>query len=67
MTIEELPRQRLFIRSDDVPALSAPTKTYPGKKRAAVIAPLDNLLWDLKLIETLFDFRYTWEVYKPAG
>jgi uncharacterized protein len=66
VTIEELPRQRLFIRSDDVPALSAPTKTYPGKKRAAVIAPLDNLLWDLKLIETLFDFRYTWEVYKPA-
>ena len=31
-----------------------------------MIAPLDNLLWDLKLIETLFDFRYTWEVYKPA-
>jgi uncharacterized protein YcaQ len=22
-------------------------------------------MWDLKLIEMLFAFRYTWEVYKP--
>ena len=66
VSIEELPRQRFYIRRDDLPALAAATKTYPGRQRAALIAPLDNLMWDLKLVETLFDFRYTWEVYKPA-
>ena len=33
--------------------------------RARVIAPLDNLMWDRKLIEALFGFRYSWEVYVP--
>jgi uncharacterized protein len=66
VTIEELPRQRLYIRRDDVPALAAAAKGYPGKQRAALIAPLDNLMWDLKLVEMLFGFRYAWEVYKPA-
>jgi uncharacterized protein YcaQ len=32
---------------------------------AALIAPLDNLLWDRKTINRLFDFSYMWEVYKP--
>ena len=35
-------------------------------KRAAIIAPLDNLLWDRELVEQLFDFKYRWEVYKPV-
>jgi uncharacterized protein len=66
VTIEELPRQRFYIRRDDVPALEAAAQRYHGKQRAAVIAPLDNLMWDLKLVEMLFGFRYAWEVYKPA-
>ncbi len=66
LTIEELPRQQFYIRRDDVPALETAAKTNPGKQRAALIAPLDNLMWDLKLVEMLFDFRYAWEVYKPA-
>ncbi|MDA3941243.1 MAG: winged helix DNA-binding domain-containing protein [Spirochaetia bacterium] len=33
---------------------------------AAVIAPLDNLIWDRKLISRLFNFDYKWEVYTPA-
>jgi len=37
------------------------------KKRAAILAPLDNLLWDRKLIKELFGFDYKWEVYKPAA
>ncbi|NWG10692.1 winged helix-turn-helix domain-containing protein [Candidatus Bathyarchaeota archaeon] len=28
------------------------------------IAPLDNLLWNRKMISDLFDFDYAWEVYK---
>ena len=27
------------------------------------IAPLDNIMWDRQMLETLFDFTYRWEVY----
>ncbi len=30
------------------------------------IAPLDNMIWERKLIQALFDFDYKWEVYTPA-
>lgn len=32
-----------------------------------VLAPLDNMLWDRRLIEALFDFSYTWEIYTPPA
>jgi uncharacterized protein YcaQ len=35
-------------------------------REAAFIAPLDNLLWDRKLVKDLFYFDYRWEVYKPV-
>lgn len=35
--------------------------------RAVFIAPLDNLIWDRKLVKSIFDFEYTWEVYVPAA
>ncbi len=35
-----------------------------GAPEASFIAPLDNLLWDRKVIKSLFQFEYTWEVYK---
>ncbi|MDF2841245.1 MAG: Winged helix DNA-binding domain protein, partial [Clostridia bacterium] len=39
----------------------------PAKARGAFLAPLDNMIWDRKLIKELFDFEYRWEVYKPAA
>ena len=35
--------------------------------RAAILAPLDNLLWDRRFIRRLFGFSYIWEVYKPVA
>ncbi len=32
---------------------------------ASVIAPLDTLMWDRKLISAIFNFDYKWEVYTP--
>lgn len=29
------------------------------------LAPLDNVLWDRKLVRALFGFDYSWEVYLP--
>jgi len=34
--------------------------------RTEFIAPLDNLIWDRKLIAALFNFQYKWEIYTPA-
>lgn len=34
---------------------------------ARFIAPLDNLIWDRKMTEWIFDFSYSWEVYTPAA
>ena len=34
-------------------------------KGIKILAPLDNLLWDRSMIERLFGFSYTWEVYVP--
>jgi uncharacterized protein YcaQ len=33
----------------------------------AFLAPLDNLMWDRRLLEELFDFYYRWEVYTPPS
>lgn len=38
----------------------------PLEPRAIFLAPLDSFLWDRKGVQQLFDFDYTWEVYKPA-
>ncbi len=32
-----------------------------------ILAPLDALLWDRRLVEILFAFDYVWEVYKPPA
>ena len=31
------------------------------------IAPLDNFIWDRGLIEEIFNFKYSWEVYTPVS
>src|SRR6056297_79113 len=52
-----------YISSENMEQLEASKK---DKSKASFIAPLDNLMWDRNLVSTLFDFEYTWEIYKPA-
>jgi len=35
--------------------------------RLRILAPLDPLLWDRRLVLQAFGFDYVWEVYKPAA
>ena len=35
-------------------------------ERMVFVAPLDQLVWDRKAVEHLFEFDYVWEVYKPV-
>lgn len=51
-----------YIPSENLPILDS---TAPVPNAARVIAPLDNLMWDRKLIKRIFDFDYAWEVYTP--
>jgi len=57
----------LYMRSQDHPLISVIKDHSPQQEEAAILAPLDNLLWDRRFIHKLFDFYYVWEVYKPAA
>lgn len=46
-------------------AASAPPQPA-SSTRLALLPPLDNMLWDRKLIRALFGFDYKWEIYTPA-
>jgi uncharacterized protein len=67
VSIKGLERREFYVRRDDLPALEAAAKAPRGRQGATLIAPLDNLMWDRNLIEMLFDFSYSWEVYLPAA
>ena len=60
-------RPAYFLRQEDAPRLhDIINGEDAGAPQAAFIAPLDNLLWDRKMTQELFDFEYVWEVYKPV-
>ncbi|MCL6457892.1 MAG: winged helix DNA-binding domain-containing protein [Gorillibacterium sp.] len=55
-----------YIRTEDEPLLEQTLTELQSHPSARILAPLDNMLWDRKLIQVLFDFEYRWEVYKPV-
>ncbi len=57
----------LYMRYNDKSYLENILQSDNASKRATIIAPLDNLLWDRRLVKELFDFDYRWEVYKPEN
>ena len=62
--VEEI-GEPLYCRREDAGLAAFVLENAPVKKRCEFIAPLDNLLWDRKLIEAVFDFSYKWEIYTP--
>jgi uncharacterized protein YcaQ len=57
---EPLLRQVLAVDGGDA------GRAEDGPKRLELLAPLDNLLWDRRLVRALFGFDYKWEIYTPA-
>ena len=62
--VEELPGDTFYLRKEDKKIVNRAKKDETAQE-AAFIAPLDNMLWDRKNLDRLFDFSYMWEVYKP--
>lgn len=60
-------KQPFYYRAEDADLMQAVLDgTADLKPRMAFIAPLDPLMWDKSLVEALWDFKYSWEIYTPA-
>ncbi|MBE5800680.1 MAG: winged helix-turn-helix domain-containing protein [Clostridiales bacterium] len=57
----------LYLLSAEMDALQKAASAFTGKKQARLLAPLDCLMWDRRLIEAVFGFSYKWEIYTPAA
>jgi len=55
------------VLAEELPILEATAAAGAASPSVSFLAPLDPLLWDRRLIKSLFDFDYTWEVYTPAA
>jgi len=62
--IKELPNQPFYLREADMATLDAAGGMESTSPTAGFLPPLDNLLWDRKLLKWIFDFEYLWEIYK---
>jgi uncharacterized protein YcaQ len=68
--IEEGALREVIVEGSRRPYLALPdTKVSRVRDdgRMRILAPLDPLLWDRKLVRQIFDFDYVWEVYKPKS
>lgn len=66
ITVEDM-KHTLYIATENLELLEISIKKPAKSDYARILAPLDNLLWDRKLIAELFDFEYKWEVYTPIA
>jgi len=60
-------KEPFYIREDERTSLEEVLSGVEYHERAEFIAPLDNLLWDRRLIGALFAFDYKWEIYTPQA
>jgi len=57
----------LYMLSGDLPLMEEVTSGQAScKPRLEFLAPLDPMLWDRNLIEALWGYRYSWEIYTPV-
>ncbi len=59
-------KDTFYLPTTHLPLLQE-SKTVSYEKQVHFIAPLDNLIWDRMFIQTIFNFDYMWEVYKPLS
>jgi uncharacterized protein YcaQ len=57
-------RGNRFVLREEVELLDAPPLPPPS---VAFLSPFDPLVWDRKLLGSLFDFDYVWELFHPPA
>jgi uncharacterized protein YcaQ len=55
-------KHEYYVLAEYLPILENPAPVM--SEEILFIAPLDNLLWNRKIISEIFNFDYSWEVYK---
>jgi uncharacterized protein YcaQ len=63
VTVEGVSGKRLVL-SDEVSLLEAPPEPPPS---VAFLSPFDPMVWDRRLLGSLFDFDYVWELFHPPA
>jgi uncharacterized protein YcaQ len=61
--VEGIRGKRLVV-SEDVKLLEAPPNPPPS---VAFVPPFDPIVWDRRLLGSLFDFEYVWELFVPPA
>lgn len=56
-----------YCLSEDKDLIDLVLDTDEFQKRVEFIAPLDNMIWDRRLIKEIFNFEYKWEIYTPIA
>lgn len=54
-----------YYKSSDDKIMDRAVSDETFMHRLEFLAPLDNMLWDRKIIKELFGFKYKWEIYTP--
>jgi uncharacterized protein YcaQ len=57
-------RGKRFVVREDVALLEAPLEPAPS---VALLSPFDALVWDRRLLGSLFGFDYVWELFLPPA
>jgi uncharacterized protein len=63
VTVEGVSGRRFVVR-DDVELLEGPPEPAPT---VAFLSPFDALVWDRRLLKSLFGFDYVWELFVPPA
>ena len=57
----------MYFLTEDLPLVEAVlSDAVDLSRRLEFLAPLDPMLWDRKLVEAIWDYSYSWEIYTPA-
>ncbi len=58
----------LYFPGGDLPLMESVLSGQAGHRpRLEFLAPLDPMMWDRKLIEAVFGYQYSWEIYTPVS
>ena len=65
--VEGIKQPFYYLSSDDELMQMIMSGNADLKPRMSFIAPLDPLFWDKSLIQALWDYQYSWEIYTPVA